>query len=246
MMPPLRRLARRFGYDLLPLKKARDDHDRLVQILDHLNIDMVVDVGANAGQYASLLRDHGYKRHILSIEPIPYLNTELQGRSAGDKNWSVMEPMAIGDVAGMASLSISKESDMSSLLPQSEFLKNISPSSAIDEHIDVNICRLDELEPLCSASSSRMFVKLDIQGHEPAAIEGAEGLKDQIIGFQIEMALVPVYQGERDYRWMIEQMAELGYDLHLVLPGFFERKLARQLQFDGIFVRRKETADVLC
>ena len=30
----------------------------------------------------------------------------------------------------------------------------------------------------------------------------------------------------------------LGYDLHMVIPGFFSRSLGRQLQFDGLFFRR--------
>jgi hypothetical protein len=30
-----------------------------------------------------------------------------------------------------------------------------------------------------------------------------------------------------------------GFELFLLLPGYFERKLARQLQVDGVFIREQ-------
>ena len=51
------------------------------------------------------------------------------------------------------------------------------------------------------------------------------------------MALVPCYEGERDWRATIDALARDGFELRLLLPGYFERKLGRQLQVDGVFYR---------
>ncbi len=51
------------------------------------------------------------------------------------------------------------------------------------------------------------------------------------------MALVPLYEGERGFRGLLDDLAALGFEPWLFLPGYFERKLARQLQVDGVFMR---------
>ena len=48
--------------------------------LEHQAVDAVIDVGANAGQYATRLRAAGWRGPILSIEPIPELRDALTGR----------------------------------------------------------------------------------------------------------------------------------------------------------------------
>jgi FkbM family methyltransferase len=51
----------------------------------------VFDVGANAGQYALLLRHLGYKKAIISFEPIPDTARKLRKLAAKDKQWFVEE-----------------------------------------------------------------------------------------------------------------------------------------------------------
>ena len=53
------RVSRSFGYDIVPLRemKERDFALHLRELLARLDIDCVLDVGANAGQYHDFLRD---------------------------------------------------------------------------------------------------------------------------------------------------------------------------------------------
>ena len=51
------------------------------------------------------------------------------------------------------------------------------------------------------------------------------------------MSLVPIYEGERDFRAQFDELIAAGFEPYLLLPGYFERKLARQLQVDGVFMR---------
>jgi hypothetical protein len=78
---------------------------------------------------------------------------------------------------------------------------------------------------------------VDTQGYEPAVLAGAAGLLERLAGIQLEMSLVPLYEGERAFRAMLDDLAALGFEPYLFLPGYFERKLARQFQVDGVFMR---------
>ena len=239
MKPTLRQLAAAAGYDLVPRRKPRDPLAQLVHTLGLFGVDAVVDVGANEGQYATALRAHGWSGPILSIEPIPEVHALLTARAAGDPGWTVLPPMALGAEDGAtATLEVSAESDMSSLLPQGELLRRISPTSAVARRVAVPLRRLDRLDlPLPPEAGRRLFVKLDVQGAEPAVLDGAAGLMPRVAGLQVEMALVPLYEGERPWGDTVARLAHAGFALHLLIPGYYERKLGRQLQVDGVFYR---------
>ena len=233
----LRRLAAALGYDLVPRRKSRDPMRRLVLVLERFAVDLVVDVGANEGQYAAALREAGWRGPILSIEPISEVRDRLARRAAADPLWTVTPAFAAGAEAGRHTLEISAESDMSSLHRQSPLLQTLSPSSAVIECREVEVRRLDRLAELEEARYRRLFVKLDIQGAEAEALDGMEGLWPRLAGLQLEMALLPLYEAETDWRTMTDRLAARGYAPYLWLPGYFEPKLARQVQVDGVFFK---------
>lgn len=240
-MSPVRRLARSLGYELLPLAKARDPIRRLVNLLERRSVELVVDGGANEGQYVRQLRAAGWRGSVLSIEPIPELHARLVRQAARDPAWRIGPPVALGAASGRARLEVSAESDMSSLLPRSARLDQISPSSRPCRTIEVPVRRLDELAELQTEPPKRLFVKLDLQGSEAAALDGLSGLLPRIVGLQLELALVPLYVGEIGWRQMIDRLAGLGYVPWLFLPGYVDPKSGRELQMDGVFL--EEEAD---
>ena len=83
-------------------------------------------------------------------------------------------------------------------------------------------------------------MKIDTQGYEKAVLDGATALLPRLVGLQLEMSLVPLYKGALDYRSMVDNLDAQDFELHLVLPGYFERKLARQLEIDGVFIKRQK------
>ena len=234
----LGRLACSLGYDLTPRKKAKAPHTQLIAILEHHRIETVLDVGANVGQYGKRLRDHGYDGKIVSFEPLSGAHAALSERAAGDPAWTIAPRMAVGAEDGEIDIQVSAETDMSSILPQNALLKEISPSSQIQSTERVPLRRLDRVAGDFIGENDRLFLKIDVQGFESEVLGGAETLLPRLIGIQLEMSLLPLYKGALDYRSMVEKMAAHGFELHLVLPGYFERKLARQLEIDGVFIKR--------
>ena len=78
------RVSRSFGYDIVPLRemKERDFALHLRELLRQLEIDCVLDVGANVGQYHDFLRDKVlYDGPIVSFEPVSRHVDALRERS---------------------------------------------------------------------------------------------------------------------------------------------------------------------
>ena len=236
-MTPAQRLARRLGYDLTLRRKAKSPHAQLVAVLAHFRISCILDVGANVGQYGTMLREWGYPGRIVSFEPQPGAHAALARRAAADPAWQVAPPMALGATDGEIELEVSAEADMSSILPQSAQLRQVSPSSAVVRKESVPLRRLDEAAGCYLRPDDRVFLKVDTQGYEAEVLAGAGGLLQRLAGIELEMSLVPLYEGERAFRATLDDLAALGFEPYLFLPGYFERKLARQLQVDGVFMR---------
>jgi FkbM family methyltransferase len=238
----LKQIARRFGYDLTPRKKAKSPNAQLAALLKHHRVDNVLDIGANVGQYGQRLRDWGYEGRIVSFEPLSSAHAELSTRSASDPKWQVAPRMAIGDIDGEIDIQVSAETDMSSILPQSELMKQISPTSKIERTERVPVHQLDSLSKDYVNAEERVFLKVDTQGFEPQVLDGSAALLTRLVGVQLEMSLLPIYEGERDYLTIIQRLAASGFTLQLVLPGYFERKLGRMLEIDGVFIREDATS----
>jgi FkbM family methyltransferase len=236
-MTRLQRLARRLGYDLTPRRKAKPPNAQLAALLERFAITCVLDVGANCGQYGALLRDWGYRGRIVSFEPLALAHAALERRASADLAWKVAPRMALGAADGEVAIEVSAEPDMSSILPQSALLKAISPSSAVLRKEATPLRRLDGVVGAYLSPADRVFLKIDTQGYEAQVLAGAGALLERLLGIQLEMSLVPIYEGERDFRTTFDQLTAAGFEPYLLLPGYFERHLARQLQVDGVFMR---------
>ncbi len=239
-MTRLQRLARHLGYDLSPRKKAKPLEAQLIAVLERFGVVCVLDVGANAGQYGSRLRAFGYRGRIVSFEPLSGPHARLEQRAAGDPGWRVAPRMALGAEDGEVTIEVSAESDMSSILPQTPLLGRVSPSSRVIGRETVPLRSLDGLAADYLEPEEGVFLKVDTQGFEARVLAGARRLLEQLKGVQLEMSLVPCYEGERDFRELIDDLGAAGFSPYLFFPGYFEHKLARQLQIDGVFMREPD------
>ena len=82
----IRSVLNPIGYDIVKYKTSWPPHI----VLDHLkmnNIQTVLDVGANTGQYSQGLRKAGFKGRIISFEPASLAYHDLEKRASRDKNW---------------------------------------------------------------------------------------------------------------------------------------------------------------
>jgi FkbM family methyltransferase len=210
---------------------------QLVDILGRAEVSLILDVGANVGQYATYLRQSGYDGRIVSFEPLAEAWAALDAAAAGDPDWQVAARMAIGAADGTVVVNRSAESDMSSILPLDAAFLESSPSSAYVAQETVPVRRLDAVFGDHVQADDRVFVKIDTQGYERQVLAGAAGVIDAVTGLQVEMSLLPLYDGEATFDELMARMRALGFAPHLLIPGYYSRHLGRMLQVDGVFLR---------
>lgn len=212
---------------------------RLAALLAHQGIDTVFDIGANVGQYATRLRKSGFKGRIVSFEPLGKNHEVLESVSADDSKWDIAAPMAIGEEDGTIEINISESHEMSSILPLEPGTLTALPKAKYIGTEKVALHTLDNILDQYIGETEKLFIKADTQGFEFAVLKGAaESIaQNKIAGWQLELSLLPLYSGEPTLEVLMSWLKERSFDPHFVLPGYFSKKLMRQLQIDIIFFK---------
>ena len=73
-----------FGIEIK--KYPTDELYRRITLIKHHNIDVILDIGANIGQYGSEMRNLGFKGEIISFEPMKKAFSKLEKNSSKDSN----------------------------------------------------------------------------------------------------------------------------------------------------------------
>lgn len=203
-------------------------------------VDCVWDVGANRGQYATMLRkDAGFRGTILSFEPNPDVFAHLARRAAGDPAWHVFN-MALSDADGMAGFHIMAADQFSSLeKPAAAQDAIFAGRNRVTRTVEMACRRIDTLLPELAAAHgfSRPFLKMDTQGHDLSVCAGAGDALARMAGVQTELGVRPIYEDGTDYRAMIDWLADHGF----VPSAFFANNKGHfplLVEMDGIFVNR--------
>ena len=209
------------------------------KLIKHHNIDLIIDVGANTGQYATSLRESGYSDRIISFEPLSSAYEKLVQNSKKDPLWEIAPRMAIGDHDGEITINIAGNSASSSVLEMLDSHAKAAPNSVYIDSETVRLSRLDSVakEYISKYQSKSIFLKVDVQGFERQVIEGVKDIIHLIKGLELELSLVPLYKDQVLFEEMLEILKNNGYQLYSVIPNFNDPKTGRTLQMDGIFFK---------
>jgi FkbM family methyltransferase len=234
----IKKLSRSLGIDLKRYNVQTSEAARMQQLLDYHKIDLVLDVGANVGQYAKSLRDLGYSGRIVSFEPLSSAYSQLKTASKKDLLWEIAPQTAIGNQEGEIIINIAGNSQSSSALPMLDAHLESAPESAYSGSETVKLSRLDTIaKDYIKSETKSIFLKIDVQGLEKQVLEGATAILPLVKGIKLELSLVPLYEGQVLFKEMIDIVEKLGYELYGIEPGFTAEKTGRMLQMDGIFFK---------
>ncbi len=234
MRQRVQQIARRYGVEIGHFPPRYHDVRRGA-LLRKLDVDLVIDVGANEGQYASRLRHLGdYAGRIVSLEPGSAAFARLADAAREDQLWDCRR-LAMMDRAGGLTLNIAAGDDLNSFLPSSRIGRiNLPIERTAEERVAT--ARLDEIFDEV-AGDSTPWLKIDVQGAENSVLDGAGQSLRGFVGIEIEMPLVPVYEMQATASETIARLEAAGFRLVGVHPGFFDAELGLNLEFDGLFLR---------
>jgi len=238
---PLRRLRdalRKAGIEVHRRTIHNSTEVQLDRLLREAGIDLVLDVGANAGQYAAGLRLLGYRGRIVSFEPLSTAHAQLSRVARRGEGWEVAPRMALGDADGTVNIHLAGNSVSSSILDMLPAHERAAPGSAYVAAETVPVRRLDGVAGEYIAGARRVLLKIDTQGYEDRVLTGAAGVLDRIMAIQTELSLVPLYAGQVLFDEMRRRIEAQGFELHAVFPGYVDERTGQTLQLDGFFRRR--------
>jgi FkbM family methyltransferase len=193
---------------------------------------VVIDVGANGGQYATELRRHGFRGEIASFEPVETAFEHLAAAAADDPDWTCHR-LALGATAGEAQINVASNLASSSLLEMEVGHQAGAPEVSIVRVETVAVSRLDDV----LEDDRPCMLKLDVQGYEDRVLDGAPDTLARAQLLQCELSIAQLYSGQAPFRALIDRLDDAGFGLVDLDPFFYDRTDGRVLSLDALFAR---------
>ena len=233
----VKRTIRRLGFDLRRYNPASSEAAQFITMLSGHGINLVFDVGANTGQFGQSLRDGGYRGRIVSFEPLSKAREQLLEVSRKDPLWEVAPRAAIGSEDGDVEIHVAANSASSSVLDMLEAHASAAPESRYIGSEKVPLRRLDAIALGYLRPDSVAFLKIDTQGYEDRILLGASELIGQIVGLQLELSMVPLYEGQLLFGDMVSKLKANGFEIWATWQSFIDSRNGRLLQADVTLFR---------
>lgn len=150
----------------------------------------VYDGGANIGQFARAAIEILRPAMLLAIEPSPIAFAEL-ARNIGDESNAEVLRCALGRTQGTSHLNVSANSVSSSLLAIDD-RTGLKSAGRFQVHVET----LDRIIERYPPPARPVLMKLDLQGYELKALQGANSSLGIVDFLLIELAMRPTYPEE--------------------------------------------------
>lgn len=237
----VRNLVRRTGFDVVrwPNRPGSNVIDwSLDAVLRSREINCVIDVGGNRGDFGRQVRALGYTGRIVSFEPSPSTLPALQAVAARDGRWEV-RPVGLSAEPGTAELRLHKGPELDSLLTA---LPGVIDHYPIIEEVgtaQVTLSTLAHEFPsiVSGLDTPRVLLKSDTQGHDAEVLLGAKGLPPEVAAVLVELAAQPIYAGQPRMTKVMDILLDDGFSPVAFQPLFQAADGLRIVEIDGLFMR---------
>lgn len=196
-------------------------------------INKVIDIGANIGQFASSSSLAFNKAHYHCFEPIKAVFEELKTNLINQANFNLYN-IALGNETGIKKIHINNYSPSSSILEMSELHKTNFEYTRNYTVSDINIDKLDSfitnIEP-----TKNTLVKIDVQGFEQEVIAGGTKFLKECGVIIVEMSFQQLYKDQPLFHDIYMTLYKLGYRYCGNIEQLSGTKDQRILQADCLF-----------
>tara|TARA_B100001063_G_C16759604_1_gene555211 strand:- start:1885 stop:2622 length:738 start_codon:yes stop_codon:yes gene_type:complete len=229
---------RLFNLRLSKITLSNDFFYYILKTLNHFKIDIVIDIGANKGQFAEKLINIGFNKKILSFEPMEKVYEILKKKTQNYNNWEAPEKIGFGNKIENKTLNISQNSVSSSILKMNKGHILQEPSAKFINKEKIKLTTLNNYLNDKKFRNKKIFVKIDTQGYEKNIILGASKVLKKIQGIMLETSILTLYKGEEDFLKMIKFMKKKGFYIWSIERGFSNKYTGRVVQLDIIFINK--------
>ena len=213
---------------------AAIEHEGAIRPLD---INSLIDVGANIGQFSLMAHALHPTLHIHAFEPLPGAAERFK-KLMQDRPNTTLHLNAAGEVAGNANIYVSKRVDSSSLLPITELQDRIFPGTAQSSVEKVRVVRIDDALEV-SDLPKPIMIKLDVQGFELSALKGMPKLLRHAQYVYTEVSFKELYRGQPLAHEILVWLSEIGYQISGVY-NTTEASDGTSIQADILFTKASD------
>jgi|SRR5215204_1116456 len=195
----------------------------------------VLDVGAHVGQVTVASAKVFPNVVVHAFEPQPYCVERLRNNTSNLEGISI-NPFALGDREGEATLRVTSDSQQSSLLPLAQVRRDAFQGVRELETVKVEISTLDrvfadtELQP-------PVLLKVDAQGYEAEIIAGGVATLKRVDYVVLETSFEPTYEGQLPFVDVVGMMEEFGFHFQRSVSWLAVPRTGHIFEIDVLFSR---------
>lgn len=233
----IHRFTRSLGFDFYALKDKSDGELLRLRWLREMNIKTVLDIGANEGQFALMIRKLLPQVAICSFEPIPACYAKLVTGFKSDPVFKAFN-IAVGDKEEKLEMNVNDFSPSSSLLEIDNLHIENFKHTAHAKKQQIQVKTLDSLQVELNLVKPYL-VKIDTQGYEDKVIKGGQQVLAEADVIFVELSYRSLYKGQTLFDDIYNELVRLGFAYHGNVEELLSPINGAVLQSDGIFIKRK-------
>ena len=234
-----KKIAAYFGCKFTRINENIDQNQNFqtIELIKQHKIDLILDVGANFGQFGTDMRNMGYLGQIISFEPVNKCYQRLS--SIADDKWQI-ENFALGDKNSKEEINISNKTVFSSILDVNEIGKsNFSNSIKVVGKQNTLVKKLDDIinELVNNLNKRRIFLKIDTQGYDNRVIRGSLQTLEHVKILQTEISCKGIYMDTPSVSQRLQELLNLGFSITGIFPISRDKNTMEILEFNCLLIR---------
>ncbi len=216
----------------LTVSRKRNDFDLIRSaLIRNLQPDLAIDCGANAGQWGSGIKREFPGLRLISFEPLINSFEILEKKSRTHKDWEVHK-VALSSYTGTSIMHFASNEGMSSSLNTPVLHSIVHPEIVFKESMEISVSTLDDYH----LAGNRMFLKMDVQGHESELLKGATESIDSVAMIEVESSFTPLYESEVSHHELVTKLSAMGF-IPYTFGNVHRDVKGRVWQLDTLLVR---------
>lgn len=204
-------------------------------ILSTLNLNTIIDIGANRGQFSLIARKYFPEAKIIAFEPLSEPANMFRRVFISDR-LTLLHELAIGPQECNQIIHISRADDSSSLLPITRLQNKTYPGTEEITTRSVFVKPMDSVL-IPDEIKAPAFMKIDVQGYEKQVLEGCKSYLSLFSYIYIECSFIELYDGQALAHEIIAYLANYGF----ILSGIYnldQDKNGLPVQGDFLFTQK--------
>jgi len=192
-----------------------------LKVIRNLDLDHIIDIGANKGQFALLCRNLFPNARIDSFEPLKKSADIFSSVFDNDSKTNLYR-CAIGNKEQSMDLHISNKDDSSSLL---SIGKAQSQHFSGTHEVGIEKVKVKKLENVIDKNNigEKTLLKIDVQGFELEVLQGCEAIFTNFDYIYCECSFIELYSGQKLADDIINFLAQKEFILKGVYNTYYDR-----------------------